>query len=65
MTSASVLHVLQRGCTALYLACEGRKTFAALTLINFGCDWDLSDKVRVLLDSSQVLPIVAINVYNL
>ena len=37
--------VVQRGCTALYLACEARQTFTALTLIDLGCELALPDKV--------------------
>ena len=37
----------QRGCTALHLACEARKSFTALTLIQFGCDMNLPDKVDI------------------
>jgi len=36
----------QKGCTPLNLACEVRKTFTALTLIQFGCDLNIPDKVR-------------------
>jgi len=36
----------QKGCTPLNLACEARKTFTALTLIQFGCDLNIPDKVR-------------------